>query len=127
MIEWVLDASAALALMLEEPGADRVTESLAFAIISSVNAAEVATRLARIGVQPDDARRLILGLGCPIVAVDAELGFRAGALSEATRASGLSLGDRICLALAEREQVPALTADGAWRTLAIDIKVELIR
>jgi ribonuclease VapC len=127
MTEWVLDASAALALILDEPGAERVATALTSAMISSVNAAEVVHRLIRGGGQPRDARQLVLALDCPIVSVDAELGFRAGMLSEATRTEGLSLGDRVCLALAERERVPALTADRAWQTLDLGIEVRLIR
>jgi PIN domain nuclease of toxin-antitoxin system len=127
MIDWVLDASAALALLLDEPGADRVATALTSAMISSVNAAEVVDRPIRGGGQPRDARRLMLALDCLIVSVDAELGLRAGVLSSETRSKGLSLGDRVCLALAEREQVPALTADPAWRDLDLGIRVQLIR
>jgi PIN domain nuclease of toxin-antitoxin system len=127
MTDWILDASAILALMRAEPGADQVAAALPTAAISSVNAAEVISKLLRGGAEPVLARKAVLALGCPIISVDAELGFRAGALSAVTRSNGLSLGDRICLALAERERVPALTADRAWGTLAIDIQVELIR
>ena len=127
MTEWVLDASAALALILDEPGADRVATALTSAMISSVNVAEVVDRLIRGGGEPQHARQLVLALDCPIVSVDAELGFRAGMLSQATRSKGLSLGDRVCLALAERERVPALTADRAWLTLDLGVQVQLIR
>ncbi len=127
MTEWVLDASAALALILDEPGADRVATALTSAMISSVNVAEVVDRLIRGGGEPHSARQLVLALDCPIVSVDAELGFRAGMLSQVTRKRGLSLGDRICLALAEREQVPALTADRAWQALDLDVRIQLIR
>jgi ribonuclease VapC len=127
MTEWVLDASAMLALMRGEPGANRVAAALAASVISSVNAAEVVTKLLREGVSPQSARQAVLSLDCPIVSVDAELGLRAGTLAAATRPNSLSLGDRICLALAERERVPALTADRAWRALGLEISVELIR
>jgi len=127
MTEWVLDASAALALILDEPGADRVATALTSAVISSVNIAEVIDRLIRGGGRPQDARQLVLALECPIVSVDAELGFRAGSLSQVTRSTGLSLGDRVCLALAEREHVPVLTADRAWQDLDLGIQVQLIR
>jgi PIN domain nuclease of toxin-antitoxin system len=127
MTEWVLDASAMLALMRAEPGADRVASVLGSAVISSVNAAEVLSRLVRESIQPQTARQAILELNCPIEPVDAELGLRAGMLEQATRSKGLSLGDRVCLALAEREQVPALTADQAWKDLDLGIEVQLIR
>jgi PIN domain nuclease of toxin-antitoxin system len=127
MVDWVLDASAALALLLDEPGADSVARALTSAMISSVNAAEVIDRLIRGGGQPREARQLMLALDCPIMSVDAELGLRAGMLSSETRSTGLSLGDRVCLALAEREQVPALTADRAWRALDLGIQIQLIR
>jgi ribonuclease VapC len=78
MADWALDASAALAFLLDEPGADRVAMALTSAMISSVNAAEVVDRLIRGGGQPHHARQLLLGLNCPIIPVDAELGLRAG-------------------------------------------------
>ena len=58
---------------------------------------------------------------------DEALGLRAGALRLATRHLGLSLGDRACLALAEREQLPILTGDGAWALLDIGLDIRLIR
>src|ERR1700722_9310771 len=114
MADWVLDASAVLALIRSEPGADQVVAALPTAQLASVNAAEVVTRLIRDGVAADAARLMVVGLGCPLVAVDAELGLRAGVLAPQTAALGLSLGDRCCLALAERDAATALTADRAW-------------
>jgi ribonuclease VapC len=127
MTEWVLDASAMLALMRAEPGADQVARALSTAIISTVNVAEVVTGLLRGGVEPQIAQQAVLRLNCPIAAVDADLGFRAGALWQQTRANGLSLGDRICVALAEREKAPALTANRAWQGLELGIQIQLIR
>ena len=126
MAEWVLDASAVLALMRSERGADKVAAALPAARLASVNAAEVVTRLIREGLAPETARLMVIGLGCPLVAVDAELGLRAGALSARTAARGLSLGDRCCLALAEREAATALTTDRAWAALGLPIKVAMI-
>ena len=127
MADWVLDASAVLALIRSEPGADKVVAALPTAQLASVNAAEVVTQLIRDGVVPDTARLMVIGLGCPLVAVDAELGLRAGVLAPQTAARGLSLGDRCCLALAERDAATALTADRAWAALGLPIKVALIR
>lgn len=127
MADWVLDASAVLALMRSEPGFERVLAALPSAQLASVNAAEVVTALIREGVAAEAARLMVVGLGCPLVAVDAELGLRAGVLAGRASAQQLSLGDRCCLALAERDGATALTADPAWRTLALPIKVATIR
>jgi len=135
MADWVLDASAVLALMRGEPGADQVLAALPNAQLASVNAAEVVARLIREGVDADAARMMVVGLGCPLVAVDAELGLRAGALAAHTAARGtssevsraLSLGGRCCLALAEREAATALTADPTWARLGLPIRIATIR
>jgi len=127
MSSWVLDASAVVAFIRGEPGAQVVEPRLASSLLSSVNAGEVVARLIKLDVAPADAIQWVRRLDYEIVAVDAAIGLRAGELSALTRSKGLSLGGRICLALAEREGVPALTADRAWADLGLDIKVSLIR
>jgi PIN domain nuclease of toxin-antitoxin system len=126
MTDWVLDASAVLALMGAEPGAENVVAALPSAVLASVNAAEVVSQLIREGVAPEAARLTLIGLGCPILPIDADLGLRAGALVALTGDRALSLGDRCCLALAEREGLTALTADQAWSALGLPIKVAMI-
>ena len=125
MTDWVLDASAVLALLRGELGAERVSGLTSTAIISAVNAAEVVTKLIRRGVEAEEAKAAVRLAGCPIVPVNADLALRAATLAATSK--GLSLGDRICLALAEREGVPVLTADRAWAELGLAIEVELIR
>lgn len=127
MTGWVLDSSAVLAVMKREPGAKAVSDALESCILSAVNAAEIVSKLIELGASPAEATQSLKEFGCTIVAVDAELGLRAGELIAVTRSKGLSLGDRICLALAEREDLTALTADRAWAGLDLDIKVSLIR
>jgi ribonuclease VapC len=127
MADWVLDASAVLALLRAEPGAGRVAAALPTSQLASVNAAEVVARLIQEGAGSDSARQTVLALGCPILPIDAELGFRAGTLAEITAWRGLSLGDRCCLALAERDDLTALTADQAWSGLKLPIKIAMIR
>jgi len=122
----VLDASALLALLQDEPGGDRVLESLPGGLISSVNLSEVVAKLAELGM-PESDIRLALSLGLEVVPFDEALAFSAGALRPATRAAGLSLGDRACLALAQSRSLPALTTDRAWRDIDIDVEVEVIR
>lgn len=127
MTEAVLDASAVLAFFYEEPGSDRVTDVLDRSILSSINAAEVVTTLVRNGAEPQDATGRVGRLPCLIVTIDRELGLRAGALFAATRHRGLSLGDRVCLALAEREGMAVLTTDRAWADLDLGVEIVLIR
>ena len=102
----VLDASALLALLQDEPGSDRVLESLPGALVCSVNLSEVVAKLTELGM-PEPDIRVALSLGLEVVAFDEALAYSAGALRPATRPAGLSLGDRACLALA-RSNCPSL-------------------
>jgi ribonuclease VapC len=122
-----IDASALLALLFAELGAERVADSIAQgAATSAVNLSEVATVLVRH--KKDPAK--ILGplreqLAVePFTDVDA---LAAAALYPKTTSKGLSLGDRSCLALAQRLGVPAVTAEHVWADLDLDIEVQLIR
>jgi ribonuclease VapC len=123
----VLDASALLALVHGEPGAARVAAVLDRAAISAVNLAEVVSRLAERDRPPTDIRRQLSRLPLDVIPVDEDLGYAAGFLRPATRHLGLSLGDRICLALAARLGATALTADRAWTQLATNVRIDLLR
>lgn len=126
-IEAVLDASALLALLQAEPGAARVAATLPGARISAVNLAEVVGKLAERGMPEPMIRRALAGLGLVIVPVDAEQAWRIGALRPRTRAAGLALGDRACLALAASLDLPAWTADRAWAGVEVGVRVEVVR
>jgi ribonuclease VapC len=122
----VLDASALLALLNREPGAERVRSVLTEAIVSTFNCAEVYSKLSQWKVPPasfDD----IISVVPTVISFDITLARRVGELQAATRHLGLSLGDRACLALAEREGLPALTAERRWAQLDLGVAVELIR
>lgn len=121
----VLDASALLALLLGEPGADQVQPVLAEAAMSVVNLAEVVGHYARHGAERSQILEVLTPLPIEPVAMDAALAYDAGLLLPATRAAGLSLGDRTCLALARRLGVPALTAERRWVDVADAAKVEV--
>ena len=114
MTDVVLDASAVLALLLDEPGADEVTLRLDGAAMSAANLAEVLTKLVDAGVPLPAASEAIGLLGIRIVPLDADAAFACAQLRPPTRERGLSLGDRACLALAKSLGVPAWTADRAW-------------
>jgi len=122
-----VDASALLALLFGEPGAETVAEAIAAqAAISTVNLAEVATVLVRHDRDP----AAVLAPVCDQVAVqpftDADA-LAAAVLYPQTAGRGLSLGDRACLVLARRLEGPALTAEHAWAELDLDVEVRLIR
>jgi len=131
MAEAVLDASALLAYLLDEPGAEVVDDRLvAGAAISTVNWCEVIAKVGEAGavaterlellVQPGGGLEELLAI-TPFLRQDAE---RVAGLQAVTRARGLSLGDRACLALALRLGAPAVTADRAW--LDLDLPVEVL-
>jgi ribonuclease VapC len=117
--EAVLDASALIAYLFDEPGAGTVSDALlSGAIMSTVNFSEVLSKLVDRGVSVDrsisDLRQSgILDL-LEIADFTASLAKEAALLREYTRDMGLSLGDRACLALARLRRVPALTADSLW-------------
>jgi PIN domain nuclease of toxin-antitoxin system len=129
MIAAVLDASALLALLLAEPGADRVGAALADTAMSTVNLAEVIGHFARNGAKEANIRLVLDPLPIERVAFDSELAYAAGLLLPATKSGGLSFGDRACLALARRLGVKALTADRTWPAMgkAAGVAIELIR
>lgn len=129
MTRYVLDASAVLASLLDEPGAERIDRIIEGALISAVNFAEIVGYLARRGTSSPRIRELLDSCSMDVVAVDVGLSIDAGLLRVTTERGGLSLGDRFCLALARREGAVAVTADRIWATVASDVgvTVEVIR
>lgn len=122
----VLDASALVAFLRDEPGADLVDRTLAevdVALLSTVNLTEVLQLLGP--TLPD-----VVGGDDPIVTVvpfDEEQARDAADLHPRTRAVGLSLGDRACLALGRTRGLPVLTADRAWEAADVGIEIRMIR
>lgn len=126
MNEVVLDASALLALLQDEPGASKVEGIIASAQISVVNYAEVVSYFVRLGMPEREVDAMLDPLPMTIVPADKALGQLAGRLRAVTADAGLSLGDRFCLALAIRNGLPAWTADKAWRTIADAAKADVV-
>lgn len=130
----VLDASALLAHLNEEAGASTVRQAMADgAAINIVNWTEVLSKLAERGEDPELAAAEMKGAGLiggavSIEAITERDSVAIARLRPVTKAHGLSLADRACLALAERLGVPALTADQDWADLpTVDVAVKLIR
>jgi ribonuclease VapC len=124
----VLDASAVLAVLNQEPGAERLTpELLSGAVISAVNLAEVQTKLVSRGVKPYDAWEAIFSVIGEVVPFGHEHARLAGDLVLQTRPLGLALGDRACLALGLFLKAPVYTADASWTNLKIGVRVQVIR
>ncbi len=129
----VLDASALLAYLNDEAGADLVEDALLRgSAISAVNLAEVLGKLAEVGEDPQNVsenlkQRGLLGRKLLVFPLGADDAVMIAKLHRSTKAHGLSLGDRACLGLALRLRVPALTADRAWSRLNVGVKVEAIR
>lgn len=133
MSESVLDASALLAYLQDEPGAELVASALSRGCqISTVNWAEVMTKADETGTPPDELTRAltergILGQLLLVVPFDAAQARRVAKLRRSTRAQGLSLADRSCLALAIERGLPALTTDRVWKDLAVGAEIETLR
>jgi ribonuclease VapC len=123
----LLDASAVLALLREEPGAARVAELLPAAAISAVNLAEVLIVLERRGVPAADARHAVDALALDVLPADAATAHRAAAIAAGARHRGLGLGDCFCLGTAQLAGRPAVTADRSWATLKTGAKVVVVR
>jgi len=123
----VLDASALLCLLFNEPGAGRVEALLSRALVSVANYHEVLAMLVDRGVDPGEARMMLGQLDIEIIAADRDQADVGGALRSITREAGLSLGDRCCLALAQVRHATAVTCNPAWSALSVGIEIEVVR
>jgi ribonuclease VapC len=131
---YVLDASAMLAWLFQEPGAGMVTQALGKgAVISSINWSETLQKLLGRGISPEQAHadlteRKILDKALNIVHFNAVDAGETAQLTPETADYGLSLADRACIALARRLALPALTSDRAWGKLTLEnLKIQIIR
>jgi len=128
MSYYVLDASALMALLHEEPGNDKVVQAVKDgAAISTVNLSEVASKLGELGTPEALIQDAINVLKLTIVDFNTEFAYKVGLLRPLTKHAGLSLGDRACLALAQHLNLPELTTDRVWQDLSLDVTVQIIR
>lgn len=123
----LLDSSALLALIHREKGAEVVEAFLGRACMSTVNYAEVLSKLTEKGVPDKEAVLVVEGLLQEIIPFDTNCAVLAARLRRETRGLGLSLGDRACLATAEAHKLEAVTADKIWAKVKAPVKIKLIR
>jgi len=124
----VLDASAMLAVLNQEPGSEKlIPQMLSNAAGSAVNLAEVYTKLVSRGGDPEEAWEDARSTIHEAVPFDEEQARIAGRLVAQTRALGLSLGDRACLALGLVLKAPVYTTDRSWKNLKIGVRIHVIR
>jgi ribonuclease VapC len=126
-MSYVIDASALLAVINQETGADAVIPFLRQSLVSAVNLSEVYTKLFDKGIDADLADAQVKRLELNIEPFGESLAFQAAGLRLSTRHLGLSFGDRVCLAQAQLSNLPVLTADKEWAKLDIGIEIRLIR
>ena len=123
----VLDASALLCLLNDEPGADRVATVLTRSVIGTVNFGEVVSKLRERGVPLDEIREALGGLHLDVRPLTTSQAMTIGDLRPVTRSLGLSFGDRACLALALDLGLEAYTTDAALARTEIGSTVTNVR
>lgn len=123
----IFDASALMALAKRERGWEMVNEYEAGSALGAVNLSEAAAKFELQGLSGPALFEFVWQSGLTVLDFNADLSVRAANLVLATRSLGLSFGDRACLALAQRENVPVLTSDTAWRGLDVGVEIRFIR
>lgn len=128
MASVVFDASAILALLRDEPGADVVARHVGDGLISAVNFQEVIKELLRRGVPIEAVLDLLDALHLDIRPHGPQEAIAAAGLYLATKQYGSGLGDRTCMALAIAEGLPAISSDQAWGKVEVaGLTIQLIR
>ncbi|MET1755926.1 type II toxin-antitoxin system VapC family toxin [Novosphingobium sp. RD2P27] len=127
MSEFVLDASALIAMLKQEKGAAKVAKGIASARMCAVNYAEVISHYSHLGMPPAAIDAMLDPLPIAIIPADRDISRIAGRLRAVTSSAGLSLGDRYCLALAHRDGLPAWTSDTQWNLVAGETGVKVVQ
>lgn len=123
----VLDASALLALLYRQPGADVVQQAItAGAAMNTINFAEVVGKLDEDGLNALAVRQTLGTLKVNLFEFDSAAAYRTGLLRSQTKQAGLSLGDRTGIALAQALDLPILTTDRQWAKLQLGATIQLI-
>ena len=123
----VIDASALLAVLLDEPGAECVIDIMRGSSISAVNASESFQRAVDRGFAASSVMILLRQFEIDVIAFDVSQALLAADLRARTKSIGASLGDRACLALAVTRGCPVYTGDRKWAGLDLGLDIRMIR
>ena len=116
-IEYVMDSTALIAVVYQEPGYERVVEILDKSAISAVNLAEIINKLILRGSPAEAVRHALLRLELTVEDWTDDLAYRSAEFTRFNKSHGLSLGDRACLTLAKQLHATAVTSDRTWRRM----------
>src|SRR5262245_57483536 len=128
----VMDASAIVAWLLNERGASTVGRLMQFAVLPAPNVTE-SIRTARTHGHRMTSDQLFsrLEASCatiePFRAIDAPRAAELLLFADRRKNAQLSLGDALCIAVAERLQLPLVGDDGLWAELPLEVEFHQFR
>ena len=125
--EYVMDSTALIAVVYQEPGYERVVEILDKSAISAVNLAEIINKLVLRGAPAEAVRDTLLKLELKVEDWSEAMAYRSAEFTRFNKSHGLSLGDRACISLALKTSLPAFTTEEAWERSNLGIKLVKIR
>lgn len=123
----VLDSSAVIALLLNEPGAEKVSCYEGHTAMSAINLAEVCIRMVEIGVAEDKIRQFLSAIRVQVYPFDVEQAYAVSKFRNLARKYGMSLADCACIQLGKQLNLPVVTGDRAWTRVDLGVEVDLIR
>ncbi len=123
----VMDASALIAFLRVEPGAEVAVKYMLRASMSAVNLSEVLETCVHKELAVNKVLALLKNWRIEIVPFDTEQATIAAEIKWQTGESTLSLAERACLALARSRGIPVLTSNREWSKLDLGIEVIQIR
>jgi PIN domain nuclease of toxin-antitoxin system len=127
MSKLVIDASALLAVLLDEEYAKEAERLLSVSIMSAVNFSEVVGKLTDIDMPENKIKEILESLPIEIYPFDKEQAYISGLLRPITKFKGLSFGDRACLSLGMVLKSSVVTMDKVWKNLNIGVEIKVLR
>jgi ribonuclease VapC len=127
-VEYVLDSTALIAIVEQEPGYQRVEDLLGNSAISAINLAETMNKLVDRGSPAETVRGVLVKLELTVEAWSEDMAYRSSEFTRFSKSHGLSLGDRACLTLAKQLRATAVTSDRTWRRLpSLGVRIMIFR